>query len=525
MKRSVRRLASNNKGVVAPVVALSLFALIAVGGIAFDYAHMAALDTELQQAADQAALAAATQLDGKANAIARATAAAQNLVVNNTRFANDIASRAITISTPTFYDSYNQSTDSFGTITTADASAKVVKVAVGGRKAYFALTPIVAWLNSGANNSGAMNAEAVASIGSAICKTPPVMVCNPDEPSNNTDDLLPFSGAPGIGLRLVTGSPGVPGNFGYLESNQGNGASALAASLGYNTPPGDCLPETGVTTKTGLDTSVLNAFNTRFDIYANGNQTCPSQLGGTCSPALNTRKDLVCGSNPNNCTGANSWSEASKPYRLPTQSGVQVEAPLPANKSQDPTIMGFPQDICQAGPSGTLSCPSTDGNGTWDRDAYFRVNYGYADAAAWQGATNLSASATRFQVYQWEQAHPSVTVGGKTAGMNVPQKDTGNNRAFSYPATGVAGVGPGPGQADRRRISVAVLNCQSLNVHGKTFNAPVASWLDVFLIEPSVSRPNYSDPKGVYVEYIGKTTNANGNTSQVVRRDKPFLIR
>ena len=42
---------------------LSLFALIGAGGIAFDYARLAALDTELQKAADQAALAAATQLD------------------------------------------------------------------------------------------------------------------------------------------------------------------------------------------------------------------------------------------------------------------------------------------------------------------------------------------------------------------------------------------------------------------------------------------------------------------------------
>jgi len=41
--------------------------LIAAGGIAFDYARLAAMDTELQQAADQAALAAVTQLDGPAD--------------------------------------------------------------------------------------------------------------------------------------------------------------------------------------------------------------------------------------------------------------------------------------------------------------------------------------------------------------------------------------------------------------------------------------------------------------------------
>jgi hypothetical protein len=42
---------------VAPTVALSLFALLGAGGLAFDYARLASLDTELQNAADQAALA------------------------------------------------------------------------------------------------------------------------------------------------------------------------------------------------------------------------------------------------------------------------------------------------------------------------------------------------------------------------------------------------------------------------------------------------------------------------------------
>ena len=89
MRRSVRRLAHNNSGAVAPTVALSLVALIAAGGIAFDYARMAAMDTELQSAADQAALAAAGQLDGESGACARAVAAARDLFVNDTRFAND----------------------------------------------------------------------------------------------------------------------------------------------------------------------------------------------------------------------------------------------------------------------------------------------------------------------------------------------------------------------------------------------------------------------------------------------------
>src|SRR3982750_4098701 len=86
------RLLRSDRAAVAPTVALSLFGLIAIGGVAFDYARLAAMDTELQQAADQAALAAATQLDRSTGSRARAAAAIQNpgtnrLASNLTRFA------------------------------------------------------------------------------------------------------------------------------------------------------------------------------------------------------------------------------------------------------------------------------------------------------------------------------------------------------------------------------------------------------------------------------------------------------
>src|SRR5690348_2366190 len=95
MMRWARSLWRNADGAIAPLVALSLTALIAVGGIAFDYARLAGMDTELQQAADQAALAAATQLDHADDAQTRATTAIEDptnshrLASNITRFAND----------------------------------------------------------------------------------------------------------------------------------------------------------------------------------------------------------------------------------------------------------------------------------------------------------------------------------------------------------------------------------------------------------------------------------------------------
>src|ERR1044072_5729612 len=98
MKRSVRNLWRNADGAVAPTVAISLTALIAAGGIAFDFARLASMGNELQNAADQAALAGASQLDGEPGACARAAAAARGLLINNTLFANeDGGARAVTV--------------------------------------------------------------------------------------------------------------------------------------------------------------------------------------------------------------------------------------------------------------------------------------------------------------------------------------------------------------------------------------------------------------------------------------------
>ena len=50
MLSRARKLWENDEGAVAPLVALSLVGLIAVGGVGFDYAHLVALHTEVQNA-------------------------------------------------------------------------------------------------------------------------------------------------------------------------------------------------------------------------------------------------------------------------------------------------------------------------------------------------------------------------------------------------------------------------------------------------------------------------------------------
>src|SRR5690606_10192586 len=139
----------NETGAAAALYALALPALVAAAGIAFDYARVASMDTELQNAADQAALAGATQLDRLPGAQTRAAAAAQGgLVTNSTLFANDGGAREVAVPVLTFFETRADAeagTNGFNNPANAadDARAGFVRVTVEVRQANYALTPVV----------------------------------------------------------------------------------------------------------------------------------------------------------------------------------------------------------------------------------------------------------------------------------------------------------------------------------------------------------------------------------------------
>ena len=425
-----------------------------------------------------------------------------------------------------------------------------MRVVVAARRARYALTPIV-----GAFTSGDISAEAVAGLGSAICKVPPVMICNPAEPDTNTNVDLAFDGnaLAGHGLRLISVGNGntawAPGNFGYLDtgSSTSNPNVELRQALGWLTAPGDCSGLSGVQTRTGAGTPVTQALNTRFDIYdkpntGNGNSaSCPN--GSSCPPSINTVKDVLRKGNAGNgskCGFANNeWELPTKQY-LPT-SAADLDLTNPANV---PDAMGYPRDECHA-ISINGSCtyngitPAKIGNGTWDRNAYFNVNYGWS-STAWpnninSGVNPISTSTpSRYQVYLWEIANRGTTIGGKTilgdrqVGGTQPSTPVSHRQPVCSPLQSPAsnGVVPGGTNVDRRRISAAVLNCHAYDVHGGGGTVyPVLKWIEFFLVEPSLQRPN-TDANDVYVEIIGETSlGAGSSAGQVVRRDTPYLVK
>ena len=506
--RSLLRLFGDSKAAVAPTIALSLTGLIAVGGIAFDYSRLASMDTELQSAADQAALAAASQLDGEAGAMDRARAAAQNLVRNLTYFANDGGGQGIAVPTIVFYIDYDPVTGEKSGTPGDDSEANYVEVTVGARRAVYALTPIVAMLDS-----GDVRASAFATMDSALCNMPPYMMCSPAGGINPDDHI-------GAGLHLIIGAPNTPGNFGFLQTGFGSGAENLAKAIGWNGSAGGCVAARGVVTEPGNKASVRAAVNTRFDLSESG-QVCPA--GGTCSPSLNARKDLVHG---NNCgsSGNQGWSESASPYRRPDGTAISDAGPFP-------DYMGHPPDLCHMAQPNTCGIV---GNGSWDRNAYFRVNYGWNDQATWTANTGLPANVTRYQVYLWEHNNPTPAtsptggIGRRQGPFQVPNGN-GNGSVAKFsdnrPVCRPPGVDPTDPEVDRRRTSVAIVQCTGGDPNGRDA-VTAMGWMDVFLVEPSFRRPGRTNGDEIYAEIIGSRPipGVNQTIGNVVRRDVPRLI-
>lgn len=559
MPCSGRSLLRNTDGAIAPTIALSLVALVAMGGVAFDYARLATMHTELQQAADQAALAAASQLDGSSGACARAAAAAANLLNNETYFGNYGTGRAVTVTRESscdatgvikFYAAYDQDTDAPGAAATTDAAAKFVIVTVNGRQANYALTPIV-----GAFNSGTIAATAVATLGAgAICKVPPLMICNPAE-TTGPGAVLTFDPSTyrGRGLKLEAGGGDswAPGNYGYLDF--GSGAPAVEQALGSNIENDPCVDASTVQTKPGNTASAPTGINTRFDVYDNGLIGYCDQGNGNCSPAANVVKDIVhpqfaVGTPPNevakignpnadNCKLAN----GTDPWVLPTvqylpDSGTR-EQPTALG---DPTNMGSPRDVCHAvshnGDCGGSGVASRFGDGGWDRDLYFKINYGTTGTnwqslswlTSWAGANGGTAqipTISRYNVYRAETAAiANGTLRRADGTTDAKRQAAGSMYAYKDARCAAPAAAPSTNIKDRRILTAAVVNCTAGNVHGSVNIAPIG-WIDMFLVEPSINRSRTGADQ-IYVEIIGGATRPDGGAPfQYYLKQRPRLVR
>jgi Flp pilus assembly protein TadG len=472
------RFARDERGAV--LVLWALFLAVAFGflALAFDLGRIATTQAQLQSFADQVALAAAGELDGRADSITRATAAANGLIDGQQTYAN--GSQALGGSgdyTLTFLSTLPASDTVAATSVTADGRlARYVRVNVTQRTVLTPFAHVNAVLNGGSQISAGITASATAGFTSFACDIAPLFFCVPVN-SWRADANI------GDQIQLRSGGQGAawgPGNFGFLDptalpvDSTGpcaglNGAQLYRCLVGAERGITACIEtRAGVDTQPGQRVGLAEAFNTRFDIYQGSMQSRRSDTA--YPPAPNT----IQGTKPrggNQCRGNNTDPSAALP---------------------------LPRDTCIV--NGTCG---RFGDGTWNRTAYLNQNHGGALA----GVTSTS---TRYQTYLAEIAKAAAN----TPAVPLPGFDeTGAPQCYT---------GGAPSVPDRRVVIAAAIDCTANNIRGAATNIVPLEYVKLFMTEPVQSASSDTD---IMVEVLGTAGGAGTGALNGIYQDFIQLYR
>ncbi|HKJ72312.1 MAG TPA: pilus assembly protein TadG-related protein [Gammaproteobacteria bacterium] len=262
------------RGAILPMTAILIVVLLAMVGLALDYGRMAVWKGRLQNAVDGAALAAATELDARSDAIDRAEAAAKNMLKPQGVSLED---EDLDI---TFYETIGSENDPAGSgkvETTSPADAHYVQVAINEWPVNLIFIPILNLLpGDPVASQEELNVRALAGRHFYMCNYPPMMICNPYEAEGKSLTQAVEDGdlKPGdmLILKYQSGqSSWGPGDFAFLlpsdeDGNFATGAKSLGEYLANPNRQG-CTPRT-VHTRTGsVQSWPVWGWNTRFDLY------------------------------------------------------------------------------------------------------------------------------------------------------------------------------------------------------------------------------------------------------------------
>ncbi len=446
----------DQRGAILVMMVILLVVLIGMTALALDVGRLMVLRTEMQNAADAAALAGAVELDGQGGARARAEAAARSLLQHQAHFARqtDLLNEGATIE---FFCAINAKYDpadlngvchnGYGadgkSPATTDAETHYIRVTLGDGSSenprysvelYF--LPVLSSLTGGGTRHAGTRAFAVAGRTFYMCRYPPMMICNPFEPDGQTFKEAMRPGEQ-IQLKQQGGNTWTPGNFAFLQpdTKSGGGAPDIALYLADEGRTG-CTPPI-VTTKTGgMTNKTAMAINTRFDVYGP-----PAPFASGNAPAL--------------------WPPA-------------------------PNVIDYPRDQTWRGTDARF------GNGDWDRTDYWNTFH------AWQGHIQPTgySGMSRWQVYNWEISNSQLP-------SKNPLKDTDDPTYDGIPnhPLNTGNYPPPRSIPDRRMMHIGVLNCMAYGITGtKTVVIQQPNgFAKIFIAEHVASPPDAT----IFGEYIG----------------------
>jgi Flp pilus assembly protein TadG len=495
--------ARDERGGTAVQIAVTAAVILGVGGLTLDLGRLVTMNTEMQKYTDAAALRAAAELDGKVGAIARATAAANgvDLGVNRNSFAKE--GTALTVASMRFFSALDPDV-----VTASDSAARFVEVNAQSRNVENFLIPAV-----GGPAKGTTEATAVAGFHRAVCRVPPLFMCNPTETVANPGQPMDWTNLVGKQALLKAQSnqsnqqqgsgnnaAWAPGDFGLLQTPAGNGNTAIAEQLGTTQPLG-C--NDGAVDLGPGQMNVAQGLNVRFDMYSQHFESKKNDLIFKPSQTVikGIRKD------------GNQWVE-------------------------EPGWAKLGRDSCFA----TSSCAANNrlGNGVWNFTAYWNANHrSRTPNAPLPVPPQLAGNPTRYAVYRYEMEFNQIP--NKPLGNNPAPRSTGeeghpsewNGPALTLTCAAVPNtLDPNcdtPEEVydnyDRRLLIVAVVNCianQAL-LGGSANDVPVDSYAQVFVTEPMKDDTGNSN-KEIWAELVGPVA-AGSMLEKAVVKDTVQLYR
>lgn len=254
---------TDRRGAVAVYAAFTSTLVLGGGVLAFDFGKLVMLKTQMQNAADSAALSAATQLNGQPGARDRARSVAQSGVRNDTQLSD--AAGPLGVQSIGFYSQMSPTRIN----ASDDKDAFFVEVVLAPQNVTLVLKPILDLVSTGGGGSriSTIDASAVATNDPIICNAAPFMACDPTESGSASDDLLdPANAGRQLLVKENGGGSFAPGNYGLLcPGGSGNcGASAIGDAIAEEAP-GTCYGNLVDTAPGARTQEVRNGLNARFD--------------------------------------------------------------------------------------------------------------------------------------------------------------------------------------------------------------------------------------------------------------------
>lgn len=430
----------------AVLILWALFLAVAFGFLAlsFDLGRVASTQSEMQSFADQVALAAAGELDGRDTAITRATAAAAGLITDSQTYAvgaralGGVGSYGLTFLSA--LPATDRAADDAAAITTDPRLARYVRVQTTQRTVQTPFASVNAAMigEPTTNVQSNVRAEATAGMTSWACDVTPLMFCAPTNDWKASENI-------GNQIQLRSDRFWAPGNFAFLDvtslevDSTGpckglSGAPLYRCLVGAERGITGCIrTDKGVKTQPGQRVGLAEAFNTRFDIFRgvlSGERTNPDYR-----PAPNTIQGT-----------------------LPRGGGE-----CRGNRTDPSDAMALPRDNCIiSGSCGRF------GNGAWNRAAYVTRNHRGTYPAG------TTASSSRYQMYLAE----ITAARQRTAPNNVPLPgfaETGARMCHDS-------VSPDP---DRRTVIAAAISKSDCdNMAGRDTNLVPLEYVKLFMTEP-----------------------------------------